>query len=62
MWLGHLPLFCNCAASAAPTVSQQEWQVLGLWLQSGCKSSGGLVYAEKLEHAASVKKFPGPWC
>lgn len=59
--LGHLPLSCNYAASATPTVSQWEWHVSDFSFKSNSKSSVSLIFAEKLEQPVSVKHFPEPW-
>lgn len=56
VWLGHLPVLCNCAAPATPTVFQWEWQVSDL-SKSDHKYSSRFTFAEKLEHTLSVNTF-----
>lgn len=56
VWLGHLPVLCNCAAPATPTVFQWEWQVSDL-CKSDHKYSSRFTFAEKLEHTLSVNTF-----
>lgn len=56
--LGHLPLLCNYAALATPTVSQWEWQVSDLWLQIWLQIKRQFNICWKIRTPTECKNFP----